>query len=119
MKNNLKTPCSECPWRRKHPAGWLGGYEPEEFTSQIQFDGPPIPCHKTLGGSGKESICRGSLIYMKNQCKLPYHPEYPVGVMEDVQQDVEGIFQWPHEFLEYHSDPDAWVKKAKERIKAD
>lgn len=56
MKPLLTRPCNECPWRRDHPAGWLGGYRPEDFTQQIQFDGPPLPCHKTIPGDGSELL---------------------------------------------------------------
>lgn len=113
------TPCSECPWRRKHPAGWLGGYEPEQFVQQVQFDGPPLPCHKTIppGGTMPEavSMCAGALIFMKNSCKAAYHPDYG-DALKHVQTDAENVFQWPQEFLDYHKDPDAWVRQARQKL---
>lgn len=103
MKAVLKEPCRECPWRRKHPAGWLGGYEPEDFTDQIRFDGPPLPCHMTIkNGQEAKAICHGSLVFMKNNCKMPYHPEYPPGVLDTVEADKTNIFSWSSEFLEHH-----------------
>ncbi len=118
MKSLLKKPCDECPWRRKHAAGWLGGYKPEEYTQQIQFDGPPVPCHKTIK-QGKEatSICYGSLVFMKNNCKSVRHEEYPPDVLKAVEKDIENVFQWSQEFLDHHKDPDKWVVEANERAK--
>lgn len=111
-----KTPCNECPWRRNHPAGWLGGYEPEEFTNQVQFDGPPLPCHKTIPPgddmSKATAMCAGALIFMKNSCKSARHPAYG-DALAQVEKDPVNVFNWPHEFLEYHRDPDGWVKNAK------
>jgi len=111
----LTTPCNECPWRRTHPAGWLGGYQPEDFTRQIQFDGPPLPCHKTIPGDGTvaRAMCAGALIFMKNSCKGAHHPEYGEA-LSMVEPDTETVFQWTHEFLEHHNNPGAWV----ERIRA-
>lgn len=115
------TPCSECPWRRKHPAGWLGGYKPEQFVQQIQFDGPPLPCHKTIPPSvfsgAAVSMCAGALIFMKNSCKSAQHPEYG-DALDKVDRDPEAVFQWSSEFLEHHADPEGWVRDAVEKVKS-
>ena len=120
MRANLKRPCPECPWRREHPAGWLGGYKPEDFVNQVQFDGPPLPCHRTFpkGGGEPASMCAGALIFMRNSCKAPTHPGYG-DALAGVEPDTETVFHWPHEFLEHHRDPDGWAKRAKARIKGD
>lgn len=113
MKAVLKEPCNECPWRRKHMPGWLGGYEPEQFVGQVQHDGPPLPCHKTIPGDGSEAraMCAGALIFMKNSCKSAQHPGYG-DALSSVERDTENVFQWPHEFLEHHrQDVSEWVKK--------
>lgn len=115
MRANLKKPCNECPWRRTHPAGWLGGYEPEAFVQQVQFDGPPVPCHKTIKPGRDEahtSICAGSLIFMRNSCKSAQHPGYPADAFDGIERDPEGVFQWPHEFLDHHRDREGWLKRA-------
>lgn len=124
MKLRHKEPCSECPWRRTHPAGWLGGYPPEDFMQQVQFDGPPVPCHKTippgrnLDAMGDEvSMCAGALIFMRNSCKSAQHPAYG-DARELVEPDPENVFCWPQEFLDYHRDPDGWAKAAVEKMKA-
>lgn len=124
MKLRHKKPCNECPFRRVSPAGWLGGYEPEEFTSQIQFDGPPLPCHKTIRQDETNdyaalpdyvSMCAGALIHMKNSCKAPYHEQYG-DALSKIEADPENVFNWPHEFLNHHKDPDAWIAEAKRKI---
>lgn len=118
------TPCSECPWRRTHPAGWLGGYEPEDFVQQVQFDGPPVPCHKTIApgrsmgdGDPNVSMCAGALIFMRNSCKSAQHPDYG-DALERVEPDPENVFEWPQQFLDYHRDKEGWAKAAVERMQA-
>lgn len=109
-----RRPCDECPWRRSHVPGWLGGYAPEDFIGQVQHDGPPVPCHKTIDGErpeGAASMCAGALIFMKNSCKSPRHPAYG-DALDHVQEDAETVFQWPHEFLEHHRrDVGEWAKE--------
>lgn len=100
-----KTPCNECPWRRSHVPGWLGGYSIDTFLNQVQFDGPPIPCHKTLeDGSTGEAMCAGALIFMKNSAKSPQHPAYG-DALDHVKKNTDDIFRWPHEFREHHETP--------------
>ena len=112
MRATLKKPCNECPWRRIHPAGWLGGYEPEDFTQQIQFDGPPLPCHKTIPGDGTEAraMCAGALI-----CKGANHPDYR-NALDTVEQDTANVFQWAHEFLAHHKDRKGWAARVRSRM---
>lgn len=111
-----KEPCDECPWRRKHPAGWLGGYKPEEFTQQVQFDGPPLPCHKTIAPGVTPSMCAGALIFMRNNCKSAQHPDFG-DAREQVEPDPVNVFCWSQEFLDYHNDPAGWAKAAVARMK--
>lgn len=103
------------PWRREAPAGWLGGYDATAFTNQVQFDGPPLPCHKTIPPGGNmadaASMCAGALIFMRNSCKSAQHPAYG-DAREQVETDTVNVFNWPHEFLAYHADVDGWAKKA-------
>ena len=104
MKPVLKRPCDECPWRREHPAGWRGGYRPGDFTQQILFDGPPLPCHKTIPGDGTDAraMCAGALIFMRNCAKGAHHPDYG-DALETVAPDTETVFQWSQEFLDHHN----------------
>lgn len=117
MDLHHKTPCNECPWRRAHMPGWLGGYDVEEFIGQVQHDGPPLPCHKTIPGDGTDarSMCAGALIFMRNSCKGAHHPDYelPSGELatELVEPDTATVFQWPHEFRTHHTqDLGDWVR---------
>lgn len=113
------TPCDECPWRRTHPAGWLGGYKPEQFVEQVQRDGPPLPCHKTIAEGDPNpspSMCAGALVFMRNSCKSAQHPEYG-DAREQVAPDPVNVFRFPAEFLAYHNDPEGWVKMIDRKIK--
>ena len=108
MNLKHKKPCSECPWRRKSLNGWLGGYPLDDFINNIQFDGAPLPCHKT-SHFAKDPLdeddldfCAGALIFMKNSCKYPHHPEYG-DVLEKIEKDTDNVFHWPQEFRDHHS----------------
>jgi hypothetical protein len=91
--------------------GWLGGYPAQDFINQVQFDGPPVPCHKTLEPGAAEAVCAGALIFMRNSCKSAQHPDYG-DMLHQVEPDRENVFQWPHEFLEHHTqDIGEWAKK--------
>jgi hypothetical protein len=119
MKLAHTTPCSECPWRRKHPAGWLGGYPATDFINQVQFDGPPVPCHKTIPGDGTDAraMCAGALIFMKNCIKSAQHPDYG-DALDQVEADTENVFQWSHEFLHHHSEEgqQEWFDRIRAKI---
>ena len=119
MKLAHKEPCNECPWRRSHPAGWLGGYTVDDFINQVQFDGPPLPCHKTIPGDGTDAraMCAGALIFMRNSCKSAQHPDYG-DARDQVEPDPETVFRFPQEFRDHHNNPDAWVEQVKERMAA-
>lgn len=116
MDLHHKTPCSECPWRREHMPGWLGGYSIDAFLGQIQHDGPPLPCHKTIPTGGEaRSMCAGALIFMRNSCKSAQHPDYG-DAREQVEPDPVAVFQWPHEFRAHHEqDLGDWVKTRMDR----
>lgn len=117
MKLQHKKPCVECPWRRVHPPGWLGGYTVDDFIDQVQRDGPPLPCHMTIK-PGKEAtaMCAGALIFMKNSCKSAQHPDYG-DAKDHVEADPVNVFQWPQEFRDHHGQGIAeWVKKRMEEL---
>lgn len=110
-----KTPCNDCPWRRAHAPGWLGGYDPEWFTERVLAD-TAINCHLTLSGhdeveeiskaGGEQAVresfplCAGSLIVQKNMCKMPRDPDLAEAVRM-VERSPE-VFNHPREFLEHH-----------------
>lgn len=110
-----KKPCRDCPWRRAHAPGWLGGYEPEWFTERV-YKEVPINCHLTLNNPSVEEtakdgeqaviekfpLCAGSLIVQKNMCKLPRDPELAAAVAA-VERSPD-VFNHPVEFLHHHVD---------------
>lgn len=107
MKAKITEPCNECPWRRKSPPGWLGGFPPAEFLAFVQHD-IELACHKTCGGSGEPSLCAGALIHYRNRVKRPNNPVVAAGV--DKVQASADVFSWPWEFLDHHeSGPDSRV----------
>jgi hypothetical protein len=100
MKPAGAQPCDECPWRRKHPPGWLGGFPAVEFVAMVQLD-IPIACHKTCGGTGKASLCTGALQHYKNRIKSPRRADLSAAV--ELASENPDVFDWPREFLEHHA----------------
>lgn len=113
-----KKPCNDCPWRREHAAGWLGGYTPEWFTERVNGE-VAINCHKTLpfddekveeiaARGGEQAVretfplCAGSLIVQRNMCKVPRDPDLAAAVRK-VERDPT-VFNHPVEFLHHHAD---------------
>jgi len=105
-----KVPCGDCPWRKKAPAGWLGGYEAEWFTERVQREVPLI-CHRSLEDDksdflseseiiDKYPLCAGALIVQKNMCKLPRDPNHGAAVSA-VERSSE-VFSHPREFIAHH-----------------
>lgn len=67
MKFDLKTPCSECPFRRDCLTGWLG-LERASDIAQTLDGGNRFSCHKTGRNEKRdgEQHCAGALIVLKN-----------------------------------------------------
>jgi hypothetical protein len=72
-----------------------------------------MPCHLTVDyedTNWKEQMetsaqrCRGSLIFLKNSCKLPRTPEYAAAV-QDTDADRKTVFANQLEFLAHHTAP--------------
>lgn len=92
-----KKPCAECPWRRKAPAGYLGGIKIENFVNPVKF-GMPIPCHLS---TSEDAMCAGAAIVMKNSCTVPRDQGDAEQV--DLVERSSDCFQYVHEFEDYHS----------------
>lgn len=73
MKLYHTSPCSECPWRKCAPEGWLGGHPPEMYADAVQ-EGEAVACHKKDFGpeSDRTAFCAGALATMANQCIMPF-----------------------------------------------
>jgi hypothetical protein len=59
-------------------------------------------------------MCAGALIFMRNCAKGAHHPDYG-DALETVEPDTQTVFQWSHEFLDHHNNPQAWVERARSR----
>ena len=106
-----KKPCEECPFRRTSMKGYVGDYQSVDdfYTAHVQAD-TPNPCHMTMdysehpdwrekfnaGEHGK--LCKGQAVFYANMCKIDRY-----GIIPRVRKSIKAIFQWPHEFFEYHS----------------
>lgn len=117
MKDNLKKPCADCPWRRNSRPGWLGQSTAKEFVYRADRQSP-MECHKTVDYSDpnwKESIdaadevsfCRGAAEYLANTYSRPRNPEWCAAVDRAAQEKptrdgYPNIFAWTDEFLAHH-----------------
>lgn len=95
MKIMHTTPCSECPWRRTAPAGWLGGNEIEDYAAPVRH-GTMVPCHKKMD----RAYCAGAAISMQNSCTRPRDPDM-AAELKKVKESQE-VFSFPREFEEHH-----------------
>lgn len=97
------TPCSECPFRRKSPAGWLGGGSADGWLANLQFMDTAFACH--VAERAKKSrlvFCAGSMIHYRNSLKTPRDPRFAAMVMM-FAKDRETVFEWPREFHGHHA----------------
>jgi len=104
MKNNLKEPCVECPFRKDSAAGWLGGETVQDTFQHVNNEGD-FACHMTRHKAKKEmSRCRGSLLFLKKACKMPQFNPDLAQALKTIGSDVDKsyILSVP-EFYKHHS----------------
>ncbi len=71
MKDDIKTPCKECPFRKTAIRGWLGGLTAQETKDAIMAE-QDFSCHLTRKFKKNEkSRCKGSVLFLINHCKQP------------------------------------------------
>src|SRR6185369_17781581 len=71
MKDNLKKPCDECPFRKKSLKGWLGGETPQSTLDFVNGEAD-FACHKTRHKEESAmSRCKGFLMFTRKMCKIP------------------------------------------------
>ncbi len=104
-------PCGECPFRRKAPAGWIGGHgHPKEITDIVMSD-QKFPCHTAVSALENEGAdfetavdaapyCVGSLIMMNNSCKLSRN-RFVSDLQKRIGKSVE-VFSNAYKFIEHH-----------------
>jgi hypothetical protein len=106
-----ETICRECPFRQTATQGWLGTNEPKEFARAALSD-HSVPCHMTInydetdGDKLFEQMvrsprCRGAVIMMRNERKLPRDPAAAAAV-KDIQEDTKTVFSNRLQFIDYH-----------------
>ena len=110
MKQPHANPCNECPWRRSHPAGWLGPMSADEWIVLALSD-EPIACHQTIPegfnviddslereyATVEMTQCAGAAIFRANISKLPR--DRAIGRLP---KDPERVFAHPGEFKNHH-----------------
>lgn len=104
-----KTPCNQCPWRRKSAAGWLGADTPEGFLATTMA-GVAMPCHTAIDyerddweeQAEKGPFCAGALVFLKNICNLPRTPDV-AAARAQVEPDHAAVFSRPDQFLAHHN----------------
>lgn len=88
----IKKPCTDCPFRRDSIAGWLGGDSPEAWIESVHGE-TRIVCHVY-----SDVQCAGAAIYRANVCKLVHDP-----TALQLEPDRETVFARSTEFLEHHT----------------
>ena len=70
MKDKLKSPCNECPFRKNSLPGYLGGVWTAKELHQTVMGEAPFPCHQTMEHREEDySHCVGSIMYMNKNAK--------------------------------------------------
>lgn len=112
-----QTICAQCPFRRSSAPGWLGSSSPEEFIDTTLSEND-MPCHMAVDYEDEDWLdkldsiprCAGSLVFFRNNCRLPRVPELCDAVSK-VKADKETVFSFRHEFLEHHGKKKTIKKK--------
>lgn len=98
-----RTPCAECPWRKKAAKGWLGGYTAESYADAVQANEVPA-CH--LRDHGPESddtaFCVGALAVMSNQCVSAWKIEGGDEAKKAIGKRLD-CFAHAREFYKHHA----------------
>jgi hypothetical protein len=111
MKQQHKTPCATCPFKRTAWKGFIGGVQtPKEF-ADLAMSEARMPCHTHLPDGvdyGQAQIpgtkeynapqCAGRAIYWANVAKIPRDRS-----LLKLPRDTATVFSWPPEFIEHHT----------------
>lgn len=91
MSKQHKSPCSDCPWRRKSSPGWVGGETPKEWVRHAHNE-TVVDCHLHPGKQ-----CAGMAVFRANICKSVRDPK-----ALDLPPDKENVFSNGCEFRGHH-----------------
>ena len=119
MQITSKQPCNECPFRKAHPPGWLGPWEPEPLLRSIA--NVPFPCHKSISKATQDPKydmsteegyedqrlqgCAGAAIFLNNKleisrCKVTAQHQ---NLIDDIPQYVkDSVFDNRQQFVNHH-----------------
>ncbi len=96
LRQHVK-PCSDCPFLKDCPPGWLGGGHPDEWVSDAHGDAV-MQCHTRTSTNGTPWQCAGAATYRANVGKMPRSAE-ALRLPKS-----EAVFANREEFLEHHGD---------------
>lgn len=104
MKLEHTTPCRECPWRRKAPAGYLGGHDVADYANLGRFQ-VPTTCHLTVREGREPALCAGMAQMLNNSHSRPRDREYAAEV--DKAGANPDVFKFVSEFEAHHAEANA------------
>jgi hypothetical protein len=108
MKLKHKTPCSECPWRKKACPGWLGGYSAEEYADTVGNNEAPACHNKDYGpDDDRTAFCVGALAVASNQC-ISLRKSAGADAAKKVIGMRDDCFAHVKFFFEHHSPGKKW-----------
>ena len=104
MKDNLKEPCRECPFKKSSFKGWLGGLTAQE-THDLVLDEANFACHMTRKKPDAQmSRCKGSQLFLIHHCKLPKKNEALRIALQQTKKEGHDIELYlGFDFLQHHS----------------
>lgn len=104
----IRKPCTDCPFARAALAGWLGDGTPEEWVESAHGE-TRIVCHVY-----SDVQCAGAAIYRANVCKAPRDR-----TLLELPPDRSIVFGSSSEFLAHHkATPERKLREALARRKA-
>lgn len=106
MKDNLKEPCKECPFRKTALNGWLGGLTAEQTNAYV-LDEADFACHMTRKKApDKMSRCKGSQLFLIHHCKLPRKNEPLRKALQQTKKEGHNMDDYlGFDFVQHHTSP--------------
>ena len=105
MNYDLTQPCSECPFRRVAPPGWLGPWTPEGLVSHLKENDVMFECHQTIPDDDASDVglqqCAGAAIFANNFCKRARDRDR-AWHQDRLGIDDKDVFSHPQEFIDHH-----------------